>query len=51
MSIWGNGSVMSPGKVKVSYTRTTEGIMLGNQILTMSSCNGLKVGSAFYSKD
>lgn len=51
MSTWGNWSVTSPGKVKVSYTRTTEGTIPGDQILTMSSCNGLKVGSTFYSKD
>ena len=51
MSTWGNWSVTSPGKVKVSYTRTTEGVIPEDQILTMSSCNGLKVGSTFYSKD
>ena len=51
MSTWGNWSVTSPGKVKVSYTRTTEGIIPDDQILTMPSCDGLKVGSTFYSKD
>jgi hypothetical protein len=51
MSTWGNWVVTSPGKVKVSYTRTTEGSIPVDQILTMSSCNGLKVGSTFYSKD
>lgn len=51
MSTWGNWSVTSPGKVKVSYTRTTEGIIPDDQILTMSSCDRLKVGSTFYSKD
>jgi hypothetical protein len=51
MSTWGNWSVTSPGKVKVSYTRTTEGIIPDDQILTMSSCDWLKVGSTFYSKD
>tara|TARA_B100001059_G_C17729191_1_gene525215 strand:+ start:740 stop:1135 length:396 start_codon:yes stop_codon:yes gene_type:complete len=51
MSTWGNWSVTSPGKVKVSYTRTTEGIIPDDQILTMSSCDGLQVGSTFYSKD
>lgn len=51
MSTWGNWSVISPGKVKVSYTKTTEGIIPGNQVLTMSSCNGLTVGSTSYSKD
>lgn len=51
MSTWGNWSVTSPGEVKVSYTRTTEGIIPNDQILTMSSCDGLKVGSTFYMKD
>ena len=44
MSTWGNWSVTSPGKVEVSYTRTSEGIIPDDQILTMSSCDGLKVG-------
>ena len=51
MSTWGNWSVSSPGKVIVSYTRTTEGILPDDQFLTMSSCDRLKVGSTFYSKD
>lgn len=51
MSTWGNWSVTSPGEVKVSYTRTTEGIIPNDQILTMSSCDGLKVGSTLYMKD
>ena len=51
MSAWGNWSVTSPGKVKVSYTRTSEGTIPGDQILTMSSCNELKVGSTSYSKN
>ena len=51
MSTWGNWSVTSPGKVEVSYTRTSERIIPDDQILTMSSCNGLKVGSTLYSKD
>ena len=51
MSTWGNWSITSPGEVKVSYTRTTEGIIPNDQILTMSSCDGLKVGSTFYMKD
>jgi len=51
MSTWGNWSVTSPGKVEVSYTRTSERIIPDDQILTMSSCDGLKVGSTVYSKD
>ncbi len=51
MSTWGNWQVISPGKIKISYTRTTEGIIPDDQILTMSSCSSLKVGSTVYSKD
>ena len=51
MSTWGNWKVISPGKVKVSYTRTTEGTIPSDQILTMPSCDKLKVGSTLYSKD
>jgi hypothetical protein len=48
---WGNWQVISPGKVKISYTRTTEGIIPDDQILTMSSCGRVIVGSTVYSKD
>lgn len=51
MSTWGNWQVISPGKIKVSYTKTTEGTIPNDQILTMSSCGSLKVGSTVYSKD
>ena len=51
MSTWGNWVVTSPGKIKVSYTRTTEDTIPSDQILTMSSCNSLKVGSTNYSKE
>tara|TARA_B110000285_G_scaffold201061_1_gene235404 strand:+ start:941 stop:1363 length:423 start_codon:yes stop_codon:yes gene_type:complete len=51
MSAWGNWSVTSPGKIKISYTRTTEGTIPGDKTLTMSSCSGLKVGSTVYSKN
>ncbi len=51
MSTWGNWQVISPGKIQISYTRTSEGIIPDNQILTMSSCGNLKVGSTVYSKD
>lgn len=51
MSTWGNWEVISPGKIKISYTRTTEGIIPADQILTMSSCSSLEVGSTVYSKD
>lgn len=51
MSTWGNWIVISPEKINVSYTRTTEGIIPEDQVLTMSSCGSLKVGSTYYSKD
>ena len=51
MSTWGNWQVISPGTVKISYTRSSEGIIRDDQILTMSSCSSLKVGSTVYSKD
>jgi len=51
MSTWGNWSVISPGKFRISYSRTTEGTIPDDQILTMSSCSNLKVGSTLYSKD
>ena len=51
MSTWGNWEVISPGKIKISYTRTSEGTIPDNQILTMSSCGSMKVGSTDYLKD
>ena len=51
MSAWGNWSVTSSGKIQISYTKTTEGTIPGNQMLTMSSCNNLRVGSTNYLKD
>jgi hypothetical protein len=51
MSTWGNWEIISPGKISISYTRTSERTIPDNQILTMSSCSSLKVGSTIYSKD
>jgi hypothetical protein len=48
MSAWGNYSVSSPGKIKINYTRSSEGALPNNQTLTLSSCNRLKVGSTVY---
>lgn len=50
MSTWGSWIVTGPGNIKVSYSRTTEGIIPSDQILTMISCNSLKVGSTNYDK-
>ena len=51
MSTWGNWEVISPGKIKISYTRTSEGTIPDDRILTMSSCGSMKVGSTVYLKD
>ena len=51
MSTWGNWEVISPGKIKISYTRTSEGTIPDDQTLTMSSCGSMKVGSTVYLKD
>ena len=51
MSAWGNWSVTSAGKIQISYTKTTEGTIPGNQMLTMASCDNLRVGSTNYLKD
>jgi hypothetical protein len=50
MSSWGNWEIISPGKIKITYTRTTEGIIPENQTLIMQSCDLLKVGSTVYKK-
>jgi len=51
MSTWGNWEIINPGKIKITYTRTSEGTIPEGQTLTMSSCSSLKVGSTIYSKD
>jgi len=51
MSNWGNWTVIEPGKILVSYTRTTEGIIPNDQILILEQCGSLKVGSTIYIKD
>lgn len=51
MSTRGNWEVISPGKIKISYTRTSEGTIPDNIILTMSSCSSINVGSTVYTKE
>ena len=51
MSTWGNWTVIEPGKILVSYTRTSEGIIPSDQILLLEQCGSLKVGSTIYIKD
>jgi hypothetical protein len=51
MSTWGNWKIISPGKINVSYTRTSEGTIPNDQVLTLSGCSSLSVGSTTYVKD
>lgn len=51
ISTWGNWEILSPDKIKISYTKTTEGTIPNDQTLSMSSCSRLKVGSTVYLKD
>lgn len=51
MSAWGNWVIVNPGEIKISYTKTSEGTIPSEQILSMSSCNSLQVGSTVYSKN
>jgi hypothetical protein len=51
MSAWGNWVIINPGQIKISYTKTSEGVMPSDQVLSLLSCNNLKVGSTVYSKD
>jgi hypothetical protein len=51
MSTWGNWKVISPGKINISYTKTSEGIIPKDQILTLKDCVNLMVGSTKYIKD
>ena len=50
MSTWGTWKVVNPGEVQIEYTRTTEGYLPENQVLKLSDCNRLYVGSTEYVK-
>ncbi len=50
MSTWGNWQKISPNKIKISYTKTSEGILPDDQVLTLKDCNTLMVGATAYSK-
>jgi hypothetical protein len=50
MSNWGNWKIISPGKIQISYTRSSEGIIPGDEVLTLSDCKSLTVGSTTYMK-
>ena len=51
MSTWGNWEILVAGKIKISYTKTSVGSLPDDQILMMTSCNSLKVGSTVYHKE
>jgi hypothetical protein len=51
MSTWGNWEDLGSGRIKITYTRTTENYLPESQILELSNCNSLKVGSTVYIKD
>jgi hypothetical protein len=38
MSSWGNWEIISPGKIKITYTRTTEGIIPDESIKINQCC-------------
>jgi len=50
MSAWGKWYVMSPGKIRIMYTSSTEGFQPNDQIINLESCDKLLVGSSVYSK-
>ena len=50
MSAWGRWSVQVPGKVKITYTRTTKEALPADQILNFTDCNKLTLGSTDYLK-
>ncbi|NBU81120.1 MAG: hypothetical protein EBS55_05690 [Flavobacteriaceae bacterium] len=51
MSAWGNWVIVNPGEINISYTKTSQGVLPSDQVLSISSCNSLNVGSTVYSKD
>jgi hypothetical protein len=51
MSTWGNCVINNPGEIKISYTKTTQGTIPNDQILSLSTCNSLNVGSTVYSRN
>lgn len=50
MSTWGTWQVVNPGEVQIEYTRTTEGYLPEPQVLKLTDCNRLYVGSTEYVK-
>jgi len=51
MSAWGQWEVIGPEKIKVTYTKNTQGTVQNDQELTLSGCNSLRVGATIYIKN
>ena len=51
MSTWGVWEIIEPGKINITYTRTTEGTIPDGQTLILEDCSTLIVGSTTYIKD
>ncbi len=51
MSTWGNWADLGGGRIKITYTRTTENYLPDSQIIELNGCNELKVGQTLYIKD
>jgi hypothetical protein len=51
MSAWGQWEVIGPEKIKIRYTKNTQGTIQNDQELTLSGCNSLRVGTTIYIKD
>jgi len=51
MSTWGNWEDLGSGRIKITYTRTTENYLPDSQIIELNGCNELRVGQTLYIKD
>lgn len=51
MSTWGNWEDLGGGRIKITYTRTTENYLPDSQIIKLNGCNELSVGQTLYIKD
>mgnify|MGYP006113469687 CR=1 FL=1 len=51
MSSWGRWKELGLGEIIITYTRTTEGYLPNDMVITLSSCNRLIVGNTTYYKD
>ena len=51
MSTWGNWVDLGAGRIKITYTRTTENYLPDSQIIELNGCNELRVGQTLYIKD